>query len=207
VCTDTGAGMNVSSVSNGDYIKVKDVDFQGGVTSFEARVSSSAGNTKIELRLESQTGTLLGTCDVSGASSWTTKTCQIGGGSGKHDLFMKFVGGSGDLFKFNWWRFAPLGTGISNVNNIESGNRVEMAFIGGSAPSLQLVFSLPGPRMDLQVGVFDLTGRLVKTLFSGPTAVLQHSFRLNDAAMHSGIYLVRASLDGKTVLSESIMLW
>jgi len=105
VCTDTGAGMNVTSISNGDYIKVKEVDFADGVTSFEARVTSAASNAKIELHLDSQTGTLLGTCDVSGASSWTTKTCTVSGGSGKHDLFLKFVGGSGDLFKFNWWRF------------------------------------------------------------------------------------------------------
>ncbi len=104
-CTDTGGGINVSSISNGDYIKVKDVDFLDGVTSFEARVSSSASNAKIELHLDTQTGTLLGTCDVSGASSWTTKTCEVTGGSGKHDLFLKFTGGSGDLFKLNWWRF------------------------------------------------------------------------------------------------------
>ncbi|WP_437487811.1 glycoside hydrolase family 43 protein [Sorangium sp. So ce1014] len=105
VCTDTGAGMNVTSIGNGDYIKVKDVEFLDGVTSFEARVSSAASNAKIELHLDSETGTLLGTCDVSGASSWTTKTCAVSGGSGKHDLFLKFVGGNGDLFKFNWWRF------------------------------------------------------------------------------------------------------
>ncbi|AUX20151.1 carbohydrate-binding protein [Sorangium cellulosum] len=105
VCTDTGGGMNVTSISNGDYIKVKNVDFLDGVTSFEARVSSAASDAKIELRLDRQDGTLLGTCDVSGASSWTTKTCEVSGGSGKHDLFLKFVGGNGDLFKFNWWRF------------------------------------------------------------------------------------------------------
>ena len=104
-CTDTGGGINVTSINNGDYIKVRNVDFADGVTSFEARVSSSSSNAKIELRLDSQTGTLLGTCDVSGVSSWTTKTCTVSGGSGKHDLFLKFVGGSGDLFKFNWWKF------------------------------------------------------------------------------------------------------
>jgi hypothetical protein len=119
VCTDTGAGINVTSISNGDYIKVKEVDFVDGVTSFDARVSSSGSNAKIELHLDSETGTLLGSCDVSGASSWTTKTCTVSGGSGKHDLFLKFVGGSGDLFKFNWWKFTgptmpPDGTGGSN---------------------------------------------------------------------------------------------
>src|SRR6188768_1250456 len=106
VCSDTGGGMNVTAISNGDYIKLKDVDFADGVTSFDARVSSAASNAKIELHLDSQTGTLLGTCDVSGASSWATKSCAVSGGSGKHDLFLKFLGGSGDLFKFNWWRFA-----------------------------------------------------------------------------------------------------
>jgi arabinoxylan arabinofuranohydrolase len=105
VCTDTGGGMNVTSISNGDYIKVKNVDFLDGVTSFDARISRSGSNPKIELHLDSQTGTSLGTCDVSGASSWTTKTCTVSGGSGKHDLFLKFTGGSGDLFKFNWWKF------------------------------------------------------------------------------------------------------
>ena len=105
VCSDTGAGMDVTSISNGDYIKVKNVDFADGVTSFDARVSSSASNAKIELRLDSPTGTLLGTCDVSGASSWTTKSCTVSGGSGMHDLFLVFSGGGGDLFKFNWWRF------------------------------------------------------------------------------------------------------
>jgi len=106
VSSDTGAGMNVASISNGDYIKVKEVDFADGVTSFEARVSSAVSNAKIELHLDSESGSLLGTCDVSGASSWTTKSCAVSGGSGKHDLFLKFVGGSGDLFKFNWWRFS-----------------------------------------------------------------------------------------------------
>jgi len=103
--SDTGAGMNVTSISNGDYIKVKNVDFASGVTTFDARVSSSASNAKIELHLDSETGMLLGTCDVSGVTAWTTKSCTVSGGSGEHDLFLKFVGGSGDLFKFNWWRF------------------------------------------------------------------------------------------------------
>ena len=104
-CTDTGGGINVTSISNGDYIKVRNVAFLDGVLTFDARVSSAASNAKIELHLDSQTGTLLGTCDVSGVSSWTTKTCTVTGGSGTHDLFLKFTGGSGDLFKFNWWKF------------------------------------------------------------------------------------------------------
>jgi len=127
ICTDTGGGIDVTSINNGDYIKVKNVDFLDGVTSFDARVSSSASNAKIELHLDSQTGTLLGTCDVSGASSWTTKTCVVSGGSGKHDLFMKFVGDSGELFKFNWWKF----TGPT-MSNPDAGADSSSAGTGGA---------------------------------------------------------------------------
>lgn len=105
-CTDAGAGMNVRSISDGDYIKVKNIDFLDGVTSFDARVSNSQSDARIELHLESASGTLLGTCDVSGASSWTTKTCTVTGGSGIHDLFLVFKGTGNDLFKFNWWMFS-----------------------------------------------------------------------------------------------------
>jgi arabinoxylan arabinofuranohydrolase len=105
-CDDTGAGLNVTQISAGDYIKVKNVDFLDGVTSFEARVSSSGSGASIELHLDSPSGTLLGTCDVSGASSWTTTTCPVSGGSGTHDLFLVFAGSGDELFKFNWWKFS-----------------------------------------------------------------------------------------------------
>jgi arabinoxylan arabinofuranohydrolase len=112
-CDDTGGGQNVTQISAGDYIKVKNVDFLDGVTSFEARVSASGNGAGIELHLDSQSGTLLGMCDVSGASSWTTTTCPVSGGSGTHDLFLVFTGSADNLFKFNWWQFT--GPTVPNV--------------------------------------------------------------------------------------------
>jgi arabinoxylan arabinofuranohydrolase len=140
-CSDTGGGINVTSISNGDYIKVKNVDFLDGVLSFDARVSAAASNAKIELHLDSQTGMLLGTCDVSGASAWTTKTCTVSGGSGKHDLFLTFTGGSGDLFKFNWWKFTgpttsnPAG-GAGGGGAGGNGGASGAAAVGGSGASV-----------------------------------------------------------------------
>lgn len=101
-------GMNVSYIENGDYIKVKGVDFGSGATSFEARVASAANGGNIELRLDSQTGKLVGTCAVTGTGdwqTWATKTCTVSGATGVHDLYLKFTGGSGNLFNFNWWKF------------------------------------------------------------------------------------------------------
>ncbi len=123
VCTDAGGGMNVTSISDGDYIKVKNVEFLDGITSFDARVSSSGSDATIELHLDSRTGTLLGTCDVSGASSWTTKTCSVSGASGTHDLFLTFTGSGDNLFKFNWWKFTgptvPSGDGDEGAGGVD----------------------------------------------------------------------------------------
>lgn len=107
--SDTGGGMDVTAINNGDYIKVRSVDFGAGATSFDARVASNTSGGNIELHLDSVSGTQIGTCAISGtggAQTWTTKSCSVTSTTGVHDLFLKFTGsGSGNLFNFNWWRF------------------------------------------------------------------------------------------------------
>ncbi len=208
-CTDSGEGINVSSISNGDYIKVREVDFQEGVTAFEARVSSSAGNAKIELHLDSQNGTLLGTCDVSGASSWTTKECEVSGASGKHDLYLKFVGGRGDLFKFNWWKFTPKGIGTIGgkpVENRAGSGRFKVSFVTGGNKALRLDFSQPVPQHYLTVDMYDLSGRIITTLFSGRTPSSHLVLPVNESGILSGVYLVKMSLDRVVVHVKSVTM-
>ncbi|MGK4003954.1 glycoside hydrolase family 43 protein [Sorangium sp. So ce1036] len=104
-------GLNVTSIEDGDYIKVKGVDFGTGAVSFDARVASATGGGSIELRLDSPTGTLVGTCAVQGTGgpqTWVTTSCAVDGATGIHDLHLKFTGGDGPLFNFNWWKFTPL---------------------------------------------------------------------------------------------------
>jgi len=111
--TCSEGGMNVGNIENGDYIKVKGVDFGTGATSFEARVSSANSGGNIEIHLDSLTGKIVGTCSISntgGWQTWVTKSCTISGASGIHDLYFKFTGGSGYLFNFNWWKFSGTGT-------------------------------------------------------------------------------------------------
>jgi arabinoxylan arabinofuranohydrolase len=119
--TCSEGGMDVTAIENGDFIKVKGVDFGAGATSLDVRVASASSGGNIDIRLDSQTGKLVGTCAVSGtggAQAWATKSCAISGASGIHDVFFVFTGGSGSLFNFNWWKFrgdpgidAGVGTG------------------------------------------------------------------------------------------------
>jgi arabinoxylan arabinofuranohydrolase len=108
VCSE--GGIDVTQISNDDYIEIRNVDFGTGATSFDARVASAGSGGSIELHLDSLTGVLVGTCSVSGtggAQTWVTKSCAVSGATGVHDLFLHFTGGSGNLFNFNWWKFTP----------------------------------------------------------------------------------------------------
>lgn len=101
-------GMDVCNIEDGDWIKVKGVDFGSGAQSFEISAASATNGGNVELRLDSQTGKLIGTCAVQGTGGWQTwtgKNCTVSGATGVHDLYLKFTGGSGYLFNLNWWKF------------------------------------------------------------------------------------------------------
>ncbi|MDP4181070.1 MAG: carbohydrate-binding protein [Bacillota bacterium] len=102
-------GRDVCNIENGDWIKVKGVDFGTGAASFDARVSSANSGGNIEIRLDSPTGTLVGTCAVQGTGggqTWSTKSCKITGASSVHDLYLKFTGSGSNLLNLNWWKFS-----------------------------------------------------------------------------------------------------
>ncbi len=106
--TCSEGGQNVGYIENGDYMVFQNVDFGSGAGSFQARVASAAEGGKIEIRLDSSTGTLAGTCPVDGTGGWQTwadAKCNVSGVTGKHDLYLKFTGGSGYLFNLNWFTF------------------------------------------------------------------------------------------------------
>jgi arabinoxylan arabinofuranohydrolase len=136
--SDSDGGMEVTSIESGDYIELKSVDFGSGATSFSARVAASASGGSIELHLDSLMGTTIGTCAVvgtGGAQAWqTTSPCAISGASGVHDLFLRFSGGSGNLFDFNWWQLDGPGASDPAAGGSGGGSGGTSA-TGGSASS------------------------------------------------------------------------
>lgn len=112
-------GLNVTSVTNGSWIRIRAVNFGTGAAAFYARVASAGSGGNIELRLDSLAGTLIGTCAVAptgGWQLWTTVSGNVSGASGVHDLYLKFTGAAGNLFNVNWWTFrASPGSGASTA--------------------------------------------------------------------------------------------
>ncbi len=119
-------GENVAYIENGDYLVYNNVDFGNGAASFQARVSSGTGGGNIEIRLDSIAGPLVGTCPVAGTGAWQTWTdarCNVSGTGGKHDLYLKFTGGSGYLFNLNWFTFST--QSIGKAGDINSDGQID----------------------------------------------------------------------------------
>lgn len=139
----SAGGQNVANIENGDYIKLKGVDFGTGAVSFEASVASAGNGGTVELRLGETTGDLIGTCEVepTGAwQTWQTTSCDVTGAEGTHDLYLVFKGSTGLLFNIDFWRFVPrdrpvTGSGGSGTGGSGSGTGGGSSSDGGGPGS------------------------------------------------------------------------
>ncbi len=113
VCSE--GGMNVTNIEDGDWIKVRGVDFGStGPGAFTASVASdikygASENGSIEIRIDAVNGTLIGSVPVSytgGLDEWKSETVVIAEVSGVHDVYFVFKGDDNEnLFKFDYWYF------------------------------------------------------------------------------------------------------
>jgi arabinoxylan arabinofuranohydrolase len=95
----------VTSIHNGDYIKVRGVDFSKGAKSVEVSAASLYGG-KIEIRTDKIDGSIIATVDINTSREggiWKTFSAPVKSVSGVHDLYFVFKGEK-DLFNFDWWK-------------------------------------------------------------------------------------------------------
>jgi hypothetical protein len=210
VCKDVSGKMNVDSIHNNDYIKVKGVDFKTSSPKlFEARIASTTNGGSIELRIDSLNGTKIGTCtfqSTGGWQSWVTKSCEVSEVLGKHDLFFKFTGGNGLLFNFNWWKFT-LPTGIAtNGNNSLKADQVRVTVDGVNSRTVKIDFIQSGLHQNIRIDLFDVKGRLLKSLVKNDLGSNSLIFRLKQSDIQAGMYLIKASINNSTVMARPICL-
>lgn len=96
----------VTSINNGDYIKVQGVDFSKGTSSIDVCVASLFGG-KMEIHTDKINGPILGTVNVTTSGEgdiYKTITTPVKNIKGVHNLFFVFKG-EHDLFNFDWWKF------------------------------------------------------------------------------------------------------
>lgn len=101
-----GDRLFVTSIHNGDFVKVQGVDFLKGASTVDVCVASLRGG-KIEIHADKIDGPLLGIINVTTSAegdNWKTISSPVKNIKGVHDLFFVFKGEK-DLFNFDWWKF------------------------------------------------------------------------------------------------------
>lgn len=104
-------GVFVTAQKDGAYIKVRDVDFREGASTFTARVGTTHNApVSMEVRLDGVEGQLLGTIKMprtGGSDRWELKTMDVPKVAGIHDLYFVVKGQPvSHLMYFDYWRFA-----------------------------------------------------------------------------------------------------
>ena len=105
----------VTDISQGDYIKVRGVDFgDAGAQSFTAKVRAERKGLLL-VRITSKSGTIKGRLTIEPTNGeWAEVKCDlISPITGVCDLFFTFQGNGSPLFDFDSWQFYQEPTGIS----------------------------------------------------------------------------------------------
>ncbi len=104
-------GIYISDIHNGDYIKVREVDFgMRQPKSFRISAASALRGGTLEVRLDSMGGRKIAEIAVPSTGGWERwkklKTDKVEPVSGTHDLYLVFKGRKGPkLFSLDWWKF------------------------------------------------------------------------------------------------------
>ena len=100
-----GLNMMVTEITNGDYLAVSNADFGNGSSKFTMHVAGLAGGT-VELHLDGTAGQKVGEVQIPAGdgNTWTDVSCDAAI-SGKHNLYLVFKGGEGQLMYADYWKF------------------------------------------------------------------------------------------------------
>ena len=103
-------GVFITETHNGDYIKVREVDFNKQPRFFKASVASGMRGGVMEVRLDSIKGEKIAEVKIGNTGGWTNWTTVVANVektvSDTRDLYFVFVGDKGvKLMNFNWWQF------------------------------------------------------------------------------------------------------
>lgn len=114
-------GVYVTNIHNGDYIKVRSVDFgNASPKALRALVASALCGGQADFRLDAPDGQIVATINVRNTGGWeqfvTVETELKAAVTGVHDIYITFSGNKGaQLFNFDWWQMLSETTSEADI--------------------------------------------------------------------------------------------
>ena len=111
--SDTGGGLDVAQLSNGNWLRFDGIDFGSTpATQFYGRVASGAAggvSGLVEVRLDSVTAPVIGSfaiANTGGWQSWRTVPANMSSVTGTHTVYLTFTSGQpASYVSLNWFDF------------------------------------------------------------------------------------------------------
>lgn len=105
--TSTGKkNMYIYDINNGEYIRLRGVDFASGAKQFNI-TAAAMGSCTITLRLDAIDGPVIGTVivkDTKSLEKYRSFSTKVRNAAGIHDLYLCFGDTNGDIH-LDWWQF------------------------------------------------------------------------------------------------------
>ena len=98
--------MYVTDINDGEYIRLRGVDFQKGARQFTMSAAAT-GRCTVTLHLDAKDGPVVGALTLSPTGSverYRNNQAKVRNASGVHDLYLCFSQSSGDV-RLDWWQF------------------------------------------------------------------------------------------------------
>ena len=107
--TSTGKrNMYIFDINDGEYIRLRGVDFGKGAKQFAITASAAANaSCTITLRLDSNKGPIIGSLNIKSTGNvdkYRSFTSKVKEATGVHDLYICFSNAKGDIH-LDWWQF------------------------------------------------------------------------------------------------------
>ena len=98
--------MYVTDINDGEYIRLRGVDFNKGAKKFCIEAASE-GKCLLTLHIDSSEGPVIGTVEIGNTGSvekYKSFKTKISGAQGIHDLYLSFSNVEGEV-RLDWWQF------------------------------------------------------------------------------------------------------
>ena len=195
---------SLDNINNDDWALYAGVEF-GDTTEYVKKpdsliitASCGADGGVVEVWLDSlDTGTKIAECNISSTGSWSTygefSTNILQQVSGRHDVYLKFTGGSSSkLFMLKWLLFKSNTHPETLLGVLKNGQLPQKFNLGQNYPNpfnpvTKIEYSIPkSSRVSLKV--YDVLGKEVTTLFEGGRQPGNYVASFNGSELSSGVY-------------------
>jgi xylan 1,4-beta-xylosidase len=195
----------LDSIHNNDWALYAGVEFGGNTDypkapdSFAVVASSAASGGVIEVWLDSlDTGTKIAECNIGNTGDWENFevfTSSIDSVSGRHDVYLKFIGGGGILFRLESLKFLIEGDSLSSIKELPSSQIpnnyvLEQNYPNPFSLSTTIRFGIPNNSF-VSLKVYNILGQEVAVLAEKEYSAGVHSVTFDASHLASGMYFYK----------------